>query len=169
MTVAKQKTNLNKVMKKLLQIIPVFATAALLVFAAGCQTAGPAHKQGFDFNRYHTFAILPVVTTGTYQDPTLVTRLQRPVTDTVVETLTGKGFKRVAGSEADFQVNLRFNYWGQDSQAETRMFDLQIIDAKTKEIVWSDYWSRTTVDTLSQEAICKHIAGMMKPFPPGSH
>ena len=49
------------------------------------------------------------------------------------------------------------------------MFDLQIIDAKTKEVVWSDYWSRTTVDTLSQEAICKHIAGMMKPFPPGSH
>lgn len=155
-------------MKKLLKLIPVIAAAGMLVFGAGCQSA-PTHKQGFDFSRYHTFAVLPVAAKGTYQDPGLVTRMERPVTETVVETLTGKAFKQVAESEADFHVNLLFNYWEEQGRTEQRMFNLQIIDAKTKEVVWSDYWHRTTDATLPPEVVRKGVANMLKPFPPGSH
>jgi hypothetical protein len=153
--------------KNLTHFIPLIAVAGMVLFGSGCQS-GPTHKQGFDFSRYHTFAILPVTARGTYQDPALVTRLKGPVTETVVETLTGKGFKQVAESEADFHVNLLFDYREEPGQTEQRMFDLQIIDAKTKEVVWSDYWHRTTDATLPPEVVHQGVADMLKPFPPGA-
>jgi hypothetical protein len=157
----------EKIMKTLNQFIPLIAAVGLLLFGSGC-ASNPTVKPGFDFSRYHTFAILPVTARGTYEDPSIVSRLSRPVQETVVNTLSAKGFKQVQDSEADFLVKLLFDYQPDQGRYENRMFDLQVIDRQSKEIVWSDFWHRKTDTTLPEAVVRKGVAGMLKPFPPGN-
>lgn len=149
---------------------PCFSVAALLgalLLAVGCKS-GPSYKSGFDFSGYHTFAIQPITAQGTYEDPALITRLQRPVTETVMTTLTGKGFKQVAAGEADFLVKPLFNFWQEQGRVEERRFNLEIIDVKTGQVVWSDHHYRTTGQSLPTDVVCRKVAEMLKPFPPGA-
>jgi hypothetical protein len=154
-------------MKTTKQIIPVIAAVGLLLLGFGCASK-PTVKQGFDFSRYHTFAVLPLKAKGTYQDPTIVARLSGPVQETVTDTLVGKGFKPVSEGEADFLVKLGFDYFEDQGRHEERMFDLQIIDRQSQEVVWSDFSQRRTDTTLPEAVVRQLVAEMLKPFPPGS-
>ena len=153
------------------QLALTVAMAGLLALAPGCQT-GPVHKQGFDFSHYHTFAIRPLPTTGTALDPTIVARLGPTARQTVEETLAGKGFKEAPQSEADFQVALLSDYApvpeDELGRHERRMFEIQILDSKSNEVVWSHWRHRTTDRTMSAEAARKALTEMLMPFPPGA-
>jgi hypothetical protein len=155
-------------MKRLTPFLPVIAVAGMLALSFGCASTMNS-KQGFDFSQYHTFAILPLPEKGTYQDPAIVTRLGGPVRESIVDTLSTKGFKEAKESEADFLVKILFDYQPDQGRRELRMFDIQIIDRKTGEVVWSQYSQRLTDNTMPPEAARKRVADMLKPFPPGSH
>jgi hypothetical protein len=145
--------------------------AGLLALVSGCQT-GPVYKQGFDFSHYHTFAIRPLPTTGTPRDPTIVARLGPTVRQTVQETLVAKGFKEMPLSEADFQVDLLFDYApvpDEFGREERHMFEIHIFDSKGNEVVWSNWRHRTTDRSISPEAARKLVAEMLEHFPPGAH
>ena len=122
------------------QQIRIVAVAGLLALAVGCET-NPVHKHGFDFSRYHTFAIRPLPTAGTAQDPTIATRLGPTVRQAVQDTLASKGFKEVPQSEADFQVSVDFSYApvheDPSGREERRMLKIDILDSKSNEVVWS--------------------------------
>lgn len=148
--------------------LPMAALFSALLFIVGCKS-GPSYKSGFDFSQYHTFAIQPITAQGTYEDPALITRLQRPVTETVATTLTGKGFKQVAASEADFLVKPLFNFWQEQGRVEERRFNLEIIDVKTGQVVWSNFYYRTTDQSLPSDVVCQKVAEMLQPFPPGAN
>lgn len=147
--------------------IPAMVVACLLLLHSGC-ASGPTVKQGFDFSRFHTFAILPVKAKGTYQDPTIVARLSGPVQESITTTLVVKGFKPVAESEADFLVKLGFDYFEDQGRYEERMFDLQIIDRQSQAVVWSDLSRNKTDTTLPEYVVRQLVARMLAPFPPGS-
>lgn len=157
-------------MKTVTQSTLIVTMASLLALVSGCQT-GPAHKEGFDFSQFHTFAILPQPTTGTPKDPTLVTRLGPTARQAVQETLTGKGFKEVPQGEADFQVSLLFDHSpvpeDEFGRHEQRMFEIHIIDSKSNHAVWGNWKHRTTDRTISPDATRKVIAEMLEHFPPG--
>jgi hypothetical protein len=140
--------------------------AATLLVSSGCQS-GPVSKPGFDFSRYHTFALLPLPEAGTYQDPTIAARLREPGTQAIVETLAAKGFQQVPENEADFLVNLSFDYQPEADRNETRLLDIQVIDARSREVVWSTWWHRTTDMTLPPGEFRKVIQRKLAPFPPG--
>jgi hypothetical protein len=157
-------------MKILLPLALNVAMAGLLTLASGC--TGPVHKPGFDFSHYRTFAIRPLPTAGTSRDPSIAVRLGPTARQAIEETLAGKGFKQVPQSEADFQVSLRFDYLpihedelGRD---ERRRLEIEIIDSKSNEVVWSDWRHRTTDRTMPPEAFRNVVAKMLKPFPPGA-
>ena len=162
--------NLLKNMSMVKQLTLTITMAGLLALASGCQT-GPAHKQGFDFSHYHTFAIRPLPATGTPRDPTLVTRVGPSARQAAQETLAGKGFKEVPPGEADFQVSLLFDYApvpeDEFGRHERHMFEIHILDSKSNEAVWANWKHRTTDRTISPEAARKIVAEMLEPFPPG--
>jgi hypothetical protein len=158
-------------MKIVTQLTLNVAMAGLLAFASGCKT-GPVQKQGFDFRQYHTFAIRPLPTTGTPRDPTLAARLGPTARQAVQDTLSAKGFKEVPQSQADFHVNLLFDYApvpeDEKGRQERHMLEIDIVDSKSNEVVWSDWRHRTTDRTISAEGAQKLVAEMLKPFPPGA-
>jgi len=149
------------------QVVTAIAALGLWLFGAGC-ASHPTVKQGFDFSRYHTFAVMPITAKGTYQDPTIVARLSQPVQETVTDSLVAKGFKPVPESEADFLVKLGFDYFEDQGRYEERMFDLKIMDRQSREVVWSDWSHRKTDTTLPEAVVRQFVAEMLKPFPPGS-
>jgi hypothetical protein len=163
-------------MKNISIILNLGGALAAVALFSGCQS-GPTHKQGFDFGRYHTFAVLPIVANGTYTDPGIVTRLGSSVQDTVVDKLSAKGFKQINESEADFLVSMKFDFWpgstdtgvsDQHVTYEDRLFDLQIIDKQSKAVVWSNYIRRKTDKTLPDAVVRQRVADLLKPFPPGA-
>jgi hypothetical protein len=158
-------------MKTVTQLTLTVAMAGLLVLVSGCET-NPAHKQGFDFSHYHTFAIRPLPTSGTPRDPTIVARLGPTARQAVQETLAAKGFKEVPQSEADFQVDLLFDYApvpeDEFGRHERHMFEIHIIDSKSNAVVWAHWTHRTTSRTMSPEAARKIVTEMLTPFPPGA-
>jgi hypothetical protein len=157
-------------MKTVIEFTRSVAMAGLLALASGCQT-GPVHKQGFDFSQYHTFAIRPLPTTGTPRDPTITARLGPTARQSIQQTLVGKGFKEVPTSQADFQVELLFDYApvpeDEFGRHERHMFEIHILDSKSNKVVWSHWKHRTTDRTMSTEAARKIVAEMLMPFPPG--
>lgn len=157
-------------MKTVTQLTLTVAMAGLLALSSGCQT-GPTHKKDFDFGHYHTFAIRPLPTTGTSRDPAMATRLGPTVRQTVQDTLVAKGFKEVPQSEADFQVSILFDYApvpeDEKGRNEHHMLEIEIVDSKSNEVVWSDWRHKTTDRSISPEAARKAVAEMLKPFPPG--
>jgi hypothetical protein len=158
-------------MKMVTQLTLTIAMAGLLALGSGCQT-NPGHKKGFDFSQYHTFAIRPLPTTGTFRDPTMAARLGPTVRQAVQETLAGKGFKEVPQNEADFQVALMFDYApvaeDEFGRKERHMFEIQILDSKSNEVVWAHWRDRTKDRTMSAEAARKVVSEMLMPFPPGA-
>jgi hypothetical protein len=154
-------------MNTLKQIVPMIAAAGVLLLTFGC-TSTPTYKQGFDFSQYRTFALLPLPEGGSYQDPAIVNRLGPPAQESIVETLAAKGFKQTKESEADFLVKLQFDYQEEQGRHEQRMFEIHMLDAKSKEVVWSKYYQRTTDSTHPVEVVRQIVAKMLKFFPPGS-
>ena len=156
-------------MKRLIQLALNVAATGLLVLGSGCQT-GPSQKRGLDFSQYHTFAIRPLpATAGTPRDPTIVTRLGPTARQAAQETLLSKGYKEVPQGEADFQVSLLFDYLpeheDESGRLERRVLEIEIIDSKSNEVVWSDWRHRTTDTTMSPDAARKVVADMLKRFP----
>ena len=142
-----------------------FTVAAVLLFITGCKT-GPTYKPGFDFSRYHTFAILPMATAGTYQDPSIVTRLGGPARESALATLRAKGFKDVPEAEADFHVKMLFDWLPEKGTTEQRMFRIEMLDGKSREVVWATGLHRTTDTAWPPEVVRERVAEMLKPFPP---
>jgi hypothetical protein len=158
-------------MKVIAHLPLTIAMTGLLALAFGCET-GPVHKQGFDFSHYHTFVIRPLPTNATPRDPTMVARLGPTARQAVQETLSGKGFKEVPQSEADFQISLLFDYApvpeDEFGRHEVHMFEIQILDSKSNQVVWSHWRYRTRDRSVSPEAARKIIAEMLMSFPPGA-
>lgn len=154
-------------MNALKHLLSMIAVAGILAVASGCASK-PTYKQGVDFSRYHTFALLPLPEKGSYQDPGIVTRLGRLAQEGTVETLSAKGFKQIKDGEADFLVKMLFDWQSDQGRIEQRMFEIQMLDGKSREVIWSKYYQRTTDATFPVEAVRQVVAEMLKPFPPGS-
>src|SRR5512137_607673 len=165
-------SNCKMPMKLLKPAVAMVAAVALSGLISGCQS-GPSYPPGFDFSRYHTFALLPLPTTGTFKDPTIAVRLGPFARAAVVETLTAKGFQEAPDAQADFLVQMLFDYYpasipGENRIIEKRRLEIRIIDRQSQKPVWSAEEDRTTAATLPPDESRKLIAGLLSSFPPPS-
>jgi hypothetical protein len=84
--------------------------AVLAIAFAACSTTPKVNTQpkpGADFTKYHTFALMPLPTTGPASDPGLMLRVAEPAHKAAVEALTAKGLTEANPDQADIAVNLR--------------------------------------------------------------
>ncbi len=159
-------------MKTLKRILfPVFS-GGIFLLACGCQTTpGYTSKPGADFSHYQTFAFADFGRRGPVSDPTAPLRQRRAVQSSLTETLDHKGFTEARPETADFIVKV-YGQFIPDlpnvNSLEERTMTIDIIDAKTKEVVWSASRTRISTITLTPEAAGQLAAQMLEPFPPGA-
>jgi hypothetical protein len=154
-------------MKRLIAMLPVFAAAGVLLLESGCASTDSVDK-GSDFSQYHSFAVLPLPDRGTYQDPAIVTRLGSTVKQSVADTLSAKGYEEVKESEADLLVNLLFDYRPEEGRRELRTLQIQLLDAKSRGVVWSRYTQRVTDSTMPPKAASQAVVDLLKTVPSAS-
>jgi hypothetical protein len=144
----------------------------IFLLACGCQTTpNYTTKPGADFTQYETFAFAEFGRRGPISDPTAPLRMRRAVQTSVSEILTHKGFAEVRPDTADFLVKIYGLYIPDQPQVnslEERTGVIEIIDTKTKEVVWSTRRTRTSSTTLTPEAAGLMAAKMLEPFPSGA-
>lgn len=159
-------------MKTLKRIVFPTLIGGIFLMSCGCQTT-PTYttKPGAEFTQYETFAFWDFGRQGPISDPTAPLRMRRAVQTSVSENLTHKGFMEARPDKADFLVKIYGLYIPDQSQVnslEERTGVIEIIDAKTKEVVWSTRRTRTSSTTLTPEATGQLAAKMLEPFPPSA-
>jgi Domain of unknown function (DUF4136) len=161
----------DKTMKSLKQILFPTIISGIFLLACGCQsTPNVTHKPGVDFTQYQTFAFADFNRRGPVSDPTAPLRLRRAVQTSLSETLAHKGYTEVKSDTADFLVKVYGNFIPDEpgvNSLESRTSVIEIIDAKTKEVVWSTSRTRMSSTTLTPEAAGQLAARMIEPFPTG--
>jgi hypothetical protein len=153
---------------------PVVILMALLM--AGCAAAPKPRTQvrdGADFSRFKTFALLPLPSSGPASDPGLMLRLAEPLRAALVEGFTTLGYAEAAQDAADFTVNVRgeilprteVSDWGYRgsyafgpygtllfppysgpavSTYDEQTLIIEVADRITKELVWVGWMKRGT-------------------------
>jgi hypothetical protein len=157
------------IMKSLRQIILGIALSAVLLFGFGC--VAYKYKPGFNFSRFHTYALLPLPTQGPSLDPGAPNRLAGAAREGVTESLSHKGFSEATPETADFLVKFEVYYrlqHGEYGRSEFRQLTIQILDRQSQEVVWSNSMSSTARYSLTPDALSKYIVGLLEPFPPGA-
>jgi hypothetical protein len=179
----------------------VLAPIAVLAIAlAACSTAPKVNAQakaGADFTKYHTFALMPLPTTGPASDPGLMLRVGEPAHKAAVEALTAKGLTEADLAQADIAVNLRGQflpkvevanygyaggpvglrrggfagggYQGQEvSNYEERTLTIEVFDNHTKELSWVGWSKRDATAEVDVEKLQAGIRSILAEFPAGA-
>lgn len=158
-------------MKTLKQILSLTIVGSLFLLASGCQTTPTAnYKPTTDFTQYKTYAFAEFSRQGPVSDPTAPLRQRRAVQTSVEETLAHKGFTEVKPADADFLVKIYGKFIPDEpgvNSNEERTAVIEIIDTKTKEIIWSTSRTRFAFSALTAEAAAQLVAQMIEAFPPG--
>jgi hypothetical protein len=172
----------------------ILCTAGLLL-AAGC--AAPVktdYKQGTDFSKYRTFALMPLPQQGPTDDPGLMLRVAQPARDAVVGELTAKGMTQAPTNQADLSVNLKgqslprvevrnygYTYpvstrYGMVTVVENpytsvstyneRTLIIEMLDNKTKELVWVGWTKKDTSSPVTPQDLQDAIRKILAKFPP---
>jgi hypothetical protein len=173
--------------------------AVLAITLTACSTTPKINTQaktGADFTRYHTFALMPLPTTGPASDPGLMLRVAEPAHKAAVEALTAKGLTEADREHADLAVNLRgqflpkvqvTNYgyaaspvglrrgygggvvYGQDvSNYEERTLTIEVFDNHTKELTWVGWSKRDATAQVDVEKLQAGIRSILAEFPAGA-
>jgi len=172
----------------------LFCVGSFLL-AAGCATPVKTdYKDGASFSQYRTFALLPLPQKPPAEAPGLMLGIAQPAREAVVSALTAKGLTEAPAERADLAVNLRgqslprvelrdygYKYPVMTRQGTVMVVEnpstsvttytertliIEILDNRTKELVWVGSMKRNSSKPVSaqvlQEAIRKILAG----FPP---
>jgi hypothetical protein len=172
---------------------------ALAVLLSGCSTTPKVQTEaqpGTDYYRYHTFALMPLASTGPASDPGLVLRLAKPARASVIEALTAKGLAEADRSQADLAINLRGQslprveitewgyhpapvygrrgrYYGYSGSRnvdvrsyEQRTLSVEIFDNRTKGLVWVGWSTSESGGEVKVEKLQQAIGYILAEFPP---
>ncbi len=173
-----------------------FCLIATLALAA-CSTTPKVQTQarpGTDFTRFHSFALLPLPSSGPASDPGLMLRLAEPARHAVVESLAARGLTEADRAQADLAVNLRgqsmpkveVTDWGYTRTAYTRYgrpvpvyvgerdvrtYDertliVEIFDNHTKDLAWTGWTKREARGEIKVEEVQEAIRNILAHFPP---
>jgi hypothetical protein len=132
------------------------------------------YNHDVDFARYKTFAVAPPVIDGSPSDAAAARGLIPQASQSVIETLTSKGFA-VAGTpeSADLLVKVEAHFAPEsqpkreDQTHERRTVTIDILDNKTQQVIWSRWRRHVTNQPIGSVPIREIMAQMLKPFPPG--
>jgi hypothetical protein len=175
--------------------------AVLAVALTACSTTPKVNTQaqpGTDFTRYHTFALMPLPTTGPASDPGLMLRVAEPARQAAVQALTAKGLTEADRAQADLAVNLRgqflpkvkvteygyaagpvvprlgapqggYRYSGVDVENyEERTLTIEVFDNHTKELTWVGWSKREATDQVDVEKLQAAIRSILAGLPAGA-
>ena len=181
----------------MLSQLSVFSLALILLSA--CASAPPVKtstEPGLDYNRYRSFALLPLPKDGPASDPGLMSRIAEPAHAAVVEALSAKGLKEADMSAADLAVHLhgrsvpktQTTDWGYKSgpddygrrqvmsaernveveHYDERTLTIKIFDNRTKQQVWSGAKTANTTGRLDARKLQEAIHTVLASYPGGS-
>jgi Domain of unknown function (DUF4136) len=175
--------------------------AALAILLSACSTTPKVSTQatpGADFTRYHTFALVPLPTTGPVNDPGLMLRVGQPARQAVVETLVARGLAEVDLKQADLAVNLRGQFlpkvevtdlgyraapvYGRRGRPvgmvgyndvevrnfEERTLNVEIFDNRSKEMIWVGWCKSEASGEVKAERVQEVIRKILSKFPANS-
>jgi hypothetical protein len=171
------------------------SSAAIVLLAAGCATTVKTdYKAGTDFSKYRTFALMPLPQRGPAEDPGLVLRLAEPARTAVRGSLAAKGMTEAPEDQADLAVNLRgqslprveVRDYGYTYPAMTRYgmvpvvvnpqtsvstynertLIIELLDHRTKELVWVGWTKKESSKPVSAEGLQQAIREVLDKYPP---
>ncbi|HWW01950.1 MAG TPA: DUF4136 domain-containing protein [Candidatus Acidoferrum sp.] len=181
------------------QIPCLVLTSVLVLLLPACSTTPKVQTQanpGADYTRYHTFALLPLPTTGPASDPGLMLRVAGPARQAAVEALAAKGLTEADRAQADLAINLRgqslpkvevtdwgyravpvYGRWGRYygsvgyrsvdvRTVEERTLSIEIFDNRTKELAWVGWSTSQTSGPIKLEKLQQAIRNILAKFPP---
>jgi hypothetical protein len=166
-----------------------------ILFAAGCASPVKTdYKAGTDFSRYRTFTLMPLPQSAPADDPGLMLRLAQPAREAVISSLTAKGLAETATAQADLAVNLRGeslprveitdygytyplmtragtvtvvrNPYTSVSSYNERTLIIELLDTRTKELVWVGWTKKNSSRPVSPESLQEAIRKILEEFPP---
>jgi len=142
---------------------------SLLIIFSGCQHTESAPVTQQHPSSYRSFAIAAASTDGPASDPAAAIRLAKPIEDTIISTLTAKGYTQAPSADADLLVKLSASF-SQDAliNSEKRSMVIDIVDRRTNKRVWMDKIERSSSNTLPPEMLQKEIARRLASFPEAS-
>jgi uncharacterized protein DUF4136 len=177
---------------------PIVVLAVTLTACSTTPKVNTQAKTGADFTRYHTFALMPLPTTGPASDPGLMLRVAEPAHKAAVEALTAKGLTEAGREQADLAINLRGQflpkvqvtnygyvagpvglrrgayggvgaYQSQDvSNYEERTLTIEVFDNHTKELTWVGWSKRDATSQVDVEKLQAAIRSILSELPVGA-
>jgi hypothetical protein len=168
-----------------------------LLLVAGCATTVKTdYKASASFSQYRTFAMLPLPRKAPAEDPGLMLRIAQPAKEAVVSALTAKGLTEAPADRADLAVNLKgqslprvevrdygYTYpvmtrYGTVMVVENpstsvttyteRTLIIEILDNRTKELVWVGSMKRNSSKPVSAQVLQEAIQRILAEFPPSA-
>ena len=181
-------------MRVLSHVCALLSLGAILL-TAGCATPVKFdYKTGTDFSKYRTFALLPLPQTSPTADPGLILRVAEPARATMAAELTSKGLTQAPADQADLAVNLKgrslprvevtqqgYSYpvmtrYGMVTVVENpyttvsttneRTLIIEILDNRTKELIWVGSLTKTSSKPVSAQELQEAIHEVLTKYPP---
>ena len=160
----------TKPVKALRHLLTLTLIGGIIILAGGCNTTKTTTYQPTqDFTRYKTFAFAESPASESASDPVAPLPQHRAIEASLSQVLVRKGFTEASPAEADFLVKVHGDllwYYPNNSRWQERTGVVEIIDAKTKEIVWSTSRTKVSDAVLTPELAGQLAAKMIEPFPP---
>ncbi len=181
-------------MRALSQVYALVGLGSIL-FTAGCATPVKCdYKIGTDFSKYRTFALLPLPQNSPPEDPGLILRVAEPARAAVAAELGSKGLTQAPANQADLAVNLKgrslprvevrdygYSYpvmtrYGMVTVVENpyttvsttneRTLIIEVLDNRTKELIWVGWLTKTSSKPVSPQALQEAIREVLAKYPP---
>lgn len=178
-----------------MRLVAIFTLIISVLFVAGCSTPVKSeYKPGLNFSQYKTFALQPFQAQAPAEDPGLMLRVSEPATRTVASELTAKGLSQKPVNEADLAINLRgqsfprvevknygYSYpvmtragmvtvvenpYSSVSTYNERTLIIEMLDTKSKEVVWIGWLKKESSQKITPEGIEKAVRAILAEFPP---
>lgn len=155
-------------MKIILKLNLPLLSAFVIFLGCACATTPP--ETTASLSGHQTFAVAPLPAQGPASDPGAASRLNNTVREAIVETLSGKGYKEVDLSAADFIVKLHteFSPDGLIESSEERILRIEFLDKRSNALLWSKQRGRSSSRTLEPALARKSIVEMLSSVPPSS-
>ena len=153
----------------------LFSLGATTFFLAGCatpsgETATEEHAPPANAV-YRTFAVEPVETAGPATDPSAGARLSQPAQEAAVATMLAKKYRQASLQDADLLVRL-IGEFAPDmltELSERRKLTIEILDNRSKKVIWSNFRARSSVRSASVEEVRAIVEQILAPFPVAPH
>ena len=177
--------------------VSFFCSAGSILLVAGCATPVKTdYKAGASFSQYRTFALLLLPQKAPAKDPGLIHSIAQPAREAVVSALTTNGLTEAPADRADLAVNVKgqslprvevrdygYTYPIMTRQGTVMVVEnpstsvttytertliIEILDNRTKELVWVGSMKRNSSKPVSAQVLQESIHKILAEFPPST-